>query len=185
MIVLGLQFFSLNLPSHLEDVNYPEFISTKFLAWFASIYLTGSANYVEVILSGNHTKHLRDTTFASYVGSTPLHNHSIMDNSTVESPVLPKAALKNLLNPFYFPLMAHNLTGVLPAYIITCEYDILKSDGELYASRLRKAAVPVIHKHYYGFHASHLFHNSSKLPLTYKSAIRMTEDLMNFVRENL
>ncbi|HGN1706128.1 TPA: alpha/beta hydrolase [Providencia rettgeri] len=41
------------------------------------------------------------------------------------------------------PLMASTLTGVPPATILVCEYDPVRSDGELYKTRLLEAGIPV------------------------------------------
>ena len=185
LIVPVLQMFSFNLTSHQEEYTYPEFLTSKQMAWYSSAYLTGSFDWKEILLSGNHTKHLRNTIFASYLGLAQEGNYDLIDYRSVESPVLPKHALQSLLNPFYFPLMAHNLTGIPPIYIVTNQYDILRNEGELYVSRLRKAQVPVTHKHYFGFHSSNLLYNASKVPFHHKAAVEMTRDIVNFVKENL
>ncbi|KAI9473644.1 MAG: Alpha/Beta hydrolase protein [Benjaminiella poitrasii] len=48
-------------------------------------------------------------------------------------------------NPYVFPLnaSAEQLTGVPPAFIMTCEADVLRDEGEIYARKLLEAKVPV------------------------------------------
>lgn len=53
-------------------------------------------------------------------------------------------------NPEVSPILTKDLTGLPPAVIVTAEFDPLKDDGILYASRLREAGVPVWEKCFAG-----------------------------------
>lgn len=44
------------------------------------------------------------------------------------------------------PLLAHDHSGVAPAFIATCELDPIRDEGNLYADKLKAAGVAVTHK---------------------------------------
>ncbi|HVX16544.1 MAG TPA: alpha/beta hydrolase [Acidimicrobiales bacterium] len=52
--------------------------------------------------------------------------------------------------PYASPFHAPDLSGLAPAWILTCGYDPLRDDGRVYAERLRAAGVPVEHTHLEG-----------------------------------
>ena len=50
----------------------------------------------------------------------------------------------------FSPMQAESVTGVAPAYVITCGYDVLGLQGAAYADRLRASGIAVTHAHYPG-----------------------------------
>jgi len=76
------------------------------------------------------------------------------------------------------PARASDLSGLPPAFVVTCEFDPLRDEGLDYAVRLIQAGVPTDVRHYSGtFHGSHMI----------KSAVsdRMIADQTNALRRGL
>ncbi len=53
-------------------------------------------------------------------------------------------------NPYVAPMAADDLSGLPSAFVLTCEFDPLRDEGEAYAERLREAGVPTSLSRYDG-----------------------------------
>jgi len=75
-------------------------------------------------------------------------------------------------NPLAAPLRESTLVGLPSASISTCEFDVLRDEGEAYADALREAGVSVISRRYLG-----MIHGFMTLPYVTEVADRAIADI--------
>jgi len=73
-------------------------------------------------------------------------------------------------DPRLSPLLAEDVSGLPPAYIVTAEFDPLRDEGKAYADRLESAGVSVTHMHYDDM--IHGFFNMTKLVEEGREAVK-------------
>jgi acetyl esterase len=84
------------------------------------------------------------------------------------------------LSPEAAPLRADSLAGVVPAHVLTAEYDVLRSDGEAYAARLAAQGVPVVHTRWAGMN-----HGFLRLPAVVDRATAAIDEVAAALRAAL
>ncbi|NXJ96752.1 AAAD deacetylase, partial [Corythaixoides concolor] len=183
----ALQTLDLNLPSYQENENrffLPKWLMVKF--W--SQYFTSDSSLRKAMASNTHvpveSSHLLQFVNWSNLLPEEMKKDHVYASSTYGSSELARK-YPGFLDPRAAPLLASDaqLRGLPLTYILTCEYDVLRDDGVMYAQRLRVVGVPVTHDH-----AKDTFHGAMAFVLD-PAALAVGQRLMNryieWLNENL
>ncbi|NXQ25558.1 AAAD deacetylase, partial [Alaudala cheleensis] len=183
----ALQALDLDLPSYRDNAHKP-LLSRSLMLRFWSEYLSPEPALREAMASNSHLP-------AEAGPLLPLVNWSLwlppgMGRAhTYRTPAVGEPGLARrypgLLDPRACPLLAGEprLRRLPPAFILTCEHDVLRDDGAMYAGRLRAAGVPVTHHH-----ASDAFHGAVTFvswPLELALGHRLLGTVLGWMQENL
>jgi len=186
-----LQYHDMLLPSY--QAYHKEYSGTSFLdaasiARWLLMYLNvdASPDIVASVLVNNHTgsfvlpklhHRLDHTRLPERFTNVPSYNGR-QDVPVGDLRVYSMLA-KHLDNPEFAPLFG-NLNDLPQAMIATCEYDVLRDEGYLYAAALREHNTSVSYHHYDGgFHAMLNFHK--EVPL----AQQLLDDIRQYVHDVL
>ena len=159
----ALQALDLNTPSMVQNRNGP-IITQAHMGWFWSQYICGSDRLSEVFVRNGHTsREVKETLYKNELDHGSIAREFLYKpyngpkTGDVDEAVWNELKHK-LLNPYLSPLVASDLRGLPDAYVFTCQYDVLRDDGIMYAKRLRDSQVKVVHSNMKcGFHALLLF----------------------------
>ncbi|NXF32538.1 AAAD deacetylase, partial [Nyctibius bracteatus] len=151
LIYPALQTIDLNLPSFQENANKP-ILPRSLMIDFLSEYFTSDPSLREAMASNRHVP-LEASHLFQFVNWSNLLPEEMKKGRVYTSPVYgsPELAQKypGFLDARAAPLLVSDaqLRGLPLTYILTCEHDVLRDDGVMYAVRLRAAGVPVTHDH--------------------------------------
>uniref|UniRef100_A0A8R1HX94 Alpha/beta hydrolase fold-3 domain-containing protein n=1 Tax=Caenorhabditis japonica TaxID=281687 RepID=A0A8R1HX94_CAEJA len=145
----------------------PESVAYYYM-FYAGINMDEKSYLVPSVMSNGHVaSHLQEEIdemmkYENVIESTRQYkNHTIPDRWGV----LPNYEAQRLMEPFltnpdFSPLMRKDLSTLPPTMVLTCEFDILRDEGIIYAHRLEEAGVPTTLINYEnGFHAMLNFHS--------------------------
>ncbi|KAM6063964.1 arylacetamide deacetylase isoform 1-T1 [Theristicus caerulescens] len=147
----ALQSLDLNLPSYQEHENkiiLPKWLMVKF--W--SEYFTSDSSLREAMASNRHVP-VESSHLFQFVNWSNLLPEELKKGYVYTSPTYGSSELAQkypgFLDPRAAPLLVSDaqLRGLPLTYILTCEHDVLRDDGFMYAGRLQAAGVPVTHDH--------------------------------------
>ncbi|NXV19806.1 AAAD deacetylase, partial [Cepphus grylle] len=165
LIYPALQPLDLNLPSYREN-EYKPILSKLLMVKFWSEYFTSDSPLREAMASNRHVPVELSHLF-QFVNWSNLLPEELKKDHVYTSPTYGSSELAQkypgFLDTRAAPLLASDaqLRGLPLTYILTCEHDVLRDDGVMYAERLRAAGVPVTHDHAKdAFHGAMMFVSS-------------------------
>ncbi|XP_062964882.1 neutral cholesterol ester hydrolase 1 [Cynocephalus volans] len=185
-----LQALDFNTPSYQQNVNapvLPRYVMVKY--WVD--YFKGNYDFVQAMIVNNHTS--LDVKEAAALRArlnwTALLPASITENykpvvqTTGNARIIQE--IPQLLDVRSSPLIADQkvLQHLPKTYILTCEHDVLRDDGIMYAKRLESAGVEVTLDHFEdGFHGCMIF---TSWPTNFSVGIRTRNSYIKWLDQNL
>uniref|UniRef100_A0A3Q3WP15 Neutral cholesterol ester hydrolase 1 n=1 Tax=Mola mola TaxID=94237 RepID=A0A3Q3WP15_MOLML len=188
-----LQALDLNTPSYQQNQDMP-ILPRRLMVRFWSEYFTSDRALFRAMMANTHNcpesssllKFVNWSTFLPEIYHRQ-YNYSapaVVDEVRGDVAVMDRLS-QSFADPRASPLVVPDsaLHSLPKAYILTCEYDVLRDDGIMYVTRLRAAGVEVTHEHYEaGFHGALMF---SVWPTDFLIARRMADNYIKWLKENL
>ncbi|XP_072034249.1 arylacetamide deacetylase-like isoform X4 [Amphiura filiformis] len=168
-----LQMFDLKTPSYQQNGRYRTLIlSSVLMAKMFSNYIVGNETLAPILINNEHiAPYARTSTpYSKFVSHDLIPQEFKKENYAPFDINLGYDHVYNeikdtVLNPDFAPLMRPTLEGLPEVYIVTCQFDILRDDGILYAKRLEKQNVKTTLRNYKtGYHSQFHFALSQPLP---------------------
>ncbi|XP_074536133.1 arylacetamide deacetylase [Halichoeres trimaculatus] len=187
-----LQALDLNTPSYQQNRDMP-ILPRTLMVRFWSQYFTSNQAFFRAMMTNTHNSP-ESSSLLKFVNWSIFLPEKYHGKYNYSAPVVVQGARedvgmdglsRSLSDPRASPLLVPDtdLHSLPKAYIITCEYDVLRDDGLMYATRLQAAGVEVTLEHYEaGFHGGIMF---TVWPTDFLIAHRMTDNYIKWLEENL
>ena len=126
-------------------------VTRRNMLEFASTYMFGGWQHLNTLDANNHTSAaFKQWYFKQYFDPSSLPNDDIQTQTDAVSLEtgdddfyeMHKSMMKD---PYLHPLLASDVSGLPPAVILSCHYDVLRDDSFFFAARLKRVGVPVQH----------------------------------------
>ncbi|XP_030600264.1 arylacetamide deacetylase [Archocentrus centrarchus] len=184
-----LQALDLNTPSYQQN-QYMPILPRTLMVRFWSEYFTSDKAFFRAMMANTHNNPessslLKFVNWSAFLPETYHRKYNYSAPAVTDGAVGMDGPSQSLADPRASPLLVPDaaLRSLPRAYILTCEYDVLRDDGIMYATRLRAAGVEVTHEHYdTGFHGALMF---TVWPTDFLIARRMTDNYIKWLKENL
>ncbi|XP_069069444.1 arylacetamide deacetylase-like isoform X2 [Pleurodeles waltl] len=187
LIYPALQPLDMDTPSYRENAYMP-ILQKQLMVRFWSEYFTTDRTLREAMDSNTHVasdlNHLiKLTNWSTLLPEKLKKNHVYYKPQHGTSEFIKK--YPGIIDTRAAPLLADvaKLKNLPLTYMLTCMYDVLRDDGFMYAARLKKAGVRVIHDHF-----DDAFHGVMALtswPADLSLGHRMANKYIEWLNENL
>ncbi|KAG9352870.1 hypothetical protein JZ751_017446, partial [Albula glossodonta] len=160
-----LQMADFSLPSYQQNHAVPILFRGR-AAFYYLQYLNGDMSVCQDVLEGNHVPEELRMQYRKWLSPELLppeckaRGYKQVELSPHDGEVY--HIIRRGLDPEVSPLLGEDdvIRRTPPAFILTCEYDVLRDDGILYQKRLEDLGVAVSRHHVPdGFHGIINFHN--------------------------
>ncbi|XP_071401453.1 arylacetamide deacetylase [Centroberyx affinis] len=188
-----LQALDLNTPSYQQNQDMP-ILPRTLMVRFWSEYFTSDKALFRAMMANTHNSP-ESASLLKFVNWSAFLPESYHGKYNYSAPAVVQGAggegagtdgpSRSIGDPRASPLLVPDATlrSLPKAYVLTCEYDVLRDDGIMYVTRLRGAGVEVTHEHYdTGFHGALMF---TVWPTDFLIARRMTDNYVKWLKENL
>lgn len=178
-----LQVVDLLLPSHQENAHGPV-LSRKLAIELGSLHVSEDKAFIQAMLLNRHMPLGSEHLFKLVNWSTLLPER-FKKNHVYMEPVVGNWSYPDLLSYKTSPMIASDsqLLNLPQTYILTCQHDVIRDDGFMYASRLRSLGLNVSHDHMEdGVHAAISF---ARFPLYLRLGMRIQDKYIRWLKENL
>ncbi|NXN94974.1 NCEH1 hydrolase, partial [Rhinopomastus cyanomelas] len=185
-----LQAFDFNTPSYQQNMNMPVLPRYVMISYWID-YFNGNHDIIDSLLINNHTAldvgqalmFRGRLNWTSLLPSSFKKNYKPVVQTTGKAEILKE--IPALLDVRAVPLLAENETLQLQpkTYILTCENDVLRDDGAMYAKRLENAGVEVTLDHFDDcFHGCMIF---TSWPTDFSAGVQTRSSYIRWLDENL
>ncbi|XP_075028195.1 arylacetamide deacetylase-like 4 [Calonectris borealis] len=182
-----LQCVDFNLPSYQQNEGVPILLKERTLA-LGLKYLNKDLSVMEAVFKGCHIPEDMQLKYQKWV-SPDYIPHEFKTRGYKPSTTHPFSEelytlLKPVFDPVFSPLLAEDsVIARLPeAFILTCEYDVLRDDGLLYKKRLEDHGIKVTWCHLQeGFHGTVFLALCGEV-IAFRSGSKGLEKIVNFLR---
>jgi len=179
-----VQSIDYQLPSMMSHSNGPV-LSRDRMAYFANLYLNGTADrHLSFLDNSFVSATVRKQLSATHLNVDKLPKKYLIGYTrpTAHSgdERLWEEIKERMLDPYFNPLLADDLSRLPMSYVFTCEYDVLRDEGILYVNRLKEAGNDVTH-----FHADIGFHGVLSIGMNWPETVYMFDDISTYVVKNL